>query len=134
MSQDNVEIVRRVMRRFNEKDLDAARGDIDPDAELDYSNSDAPDSAVYHGYAGWRAFAQGRWEPWSERHFDVTELIDAAPDTVVVVGRMRGRGRASGVGVEAHSATVWTFREGKVTRIKFHRTSDEALKAVGLAG
>ena len=40
----------------------------------------------------------------------------------------------SGVEVEAHSATVWTFREGKVTRIKFHRTSDEALKAVGLAG
>jgi ketosteroid isomerase-like protein len=131
MSQQNVEIVRRVLRSYNDQDINAAVEDIDPDAELDYSSSDAPDSAVYHGHAGWRAFAQGRWESWSERHLDVDELIDAAPDTVVVVGRMRGQGRASGVAVQARSATVWTLREGKVTATKFYPTSDEALKAVG---
>src|SRR4030081_3249170 len=120
----NVEIVRRVMRGFNDKDLDAALDDIDPEAELDYSNSDAPASGVYHGHAGWRAFAQGRWEPWSERRFEVAELIDVPPDTVVVVGRMRGRGRGSGVEVEAHSTTVWTLRQGKVTRVKLYPTSD----------
>jgi hypothetical protein len=52
----NVEIVRRVMRGFNDKDLDAALDDIDPEAELDYSNSDAPDSGVYRSGSGrrWR--------------------------------------------------------------------------------
>jgi ketosteroid isomerase-like protein len=132
MSRQNVETVRRVMRRFNDKDLDVASEDIDPEAELDYSNSDAPDSGVYHGHAGWRAFAQGRWEPWSERRFEVAELIDAPPDNVVVVGRMRGRGRVSGVEVEANSTTLWTLGDGKVRRIKLYQTRAEALEAVGL--
>jgi ketosteroid isomerase-like protein len=134
MSQENVETVRRVMRGFNDPDFDAAREDIDPDAELDYSASDAPDGLVYHGHPGFRAFAQGRWEPWSERRFDITELIDAPPHTVVVVGRMRGSGRVSGVEVEASSTTVWTLHQGKITRVKLYRTRDEALAAVGLAG
>ena len=96
MSQDNVEIVRRVMRRFNDKDLDAALGDIDPDAELDYSTSDAPDSAVYHGHSGWRAFAQGRWEPWSERHFDVTDSNRGRAMGKVGHGRILSETRAVG--------------------------------------
>jgi len=62
--------------------------------------------------------------------FDTTEVIDALPDTLVVVPRMLGRGRVSGVEVQAHGASVWTLRDGVVTA---HQTRDEALEAVGLA-
>jgi ketosteroid isomerase-like protein len=134
MSAENMEIVRRVMRRFAEQDIEAALEDVDSDAELDWSNSDAPDSGVYSGHAAWRAFAQARDEVLGERRFDSAEFLAPAPDTVVLVGRIREQGRASGVEVETRGAAVWTLREGKVIRLKIYQSSDEALKAVGVAG
>jgi ketosteroid isomerase-like protein len=132
MSQGNVEVVRRVMRRFADQDIEAALEEVDPEAKLDWSNSDAPDSGVYSGHAAWRAFAQARDEVLGERRFDSAEFLAPAPDTVVLVGRMREQGRASGVEVESRGAAVWTLLEGKVVRLKIYQSTDEALKAVGL--
>jgi ketosteroid isomerase-like protein len=132
MSQQNVEVVRRVMRRFADQDIEAALEDIDPEAKLDWSNSDAPDSGVYTGHAAWRAFAQARDEALGARRFDPVELLAPAGDTVVLVGRMREQGRASGVEVEAAGAAVWTLRDGKVVYLKIYQSGEEALKAVGL--
>ena len=134
MSHANVEVVQRVMRHFADEDIEAAFEDIDPEAMLDWSNSDAPDSGVYTGHAAWRAFAQARDEALGERRFDSAEVIAPASDTVVLVGRIREQGRASGVEVEARGAAVWTLRDGKVICLKLYQTRDEALKAVGLEG
>jgi ketosteroid isomerase-like protein len=132
MSQENVEVVRRVMRRFADQDIDAALEDIDPQAKLDWSNSDAPDSGVYTGHAAWRAFAKARDEALGARRFDPVELLAPAADTVVLIGRMREQGRASGVEVEAAGAAVWTLRDGKVVGLKIYQSGEEALEAVGL--
>jgi ketosteroid isomerase-like protein len=132
MSQKNVEIVGRVLRRFSDQDIDGMLGDMHPEVELDYSESNAPDATVYHGHAACRAFVQGRYEDFEERSFDAFELIDAAPDAVIAVGRMRGKGQASEVAVEAHSVTLWTLSDGKVSQIKLYQTRAEALEAVGL--
>jgi ketosteroid isomerase-like protein len=132
MSQESVEVVRRVMRRFADQDIEAALEDVDPEAKLDWSNSDAPDSGVYTGHAAWRAFVQARDEVLGERRFDSAEFLDPAPDTVVLVGRIREQGRASGVEVETRGAAIWTLRDGKVIRVKIYQSSDEALKAVDL--
>ena len=133
MSQENVDIVLRVMQRFAQQDIEAALHDIDPDATLDWSNSDALDSGVYTGHAAWRAFMEARDEALSERRFDSAEILTPAADTVVLGGRLREQGRASGVAVETRGATVWTLREGKVICLKIYQSTDDALKAVGLA-
>jgi ketosteroid isomerase-like protein len=132
MSQENVEIVRRVMRCFADQDVEAALADVHPEATLDWSNSEALDSGVYTGHAGWRAFLQARNEALGDRRFDSVELLAPAADTVVLIGRVREQGRASGIKVESYGAAVWTLREGKVVRFKIYQSSDEALKAVGL--
>ena len=118
MSQENVEIVRRVMRRFVEQDIEAALGDIDSDAELDWSNSDAPDSGIYIGHAAWRAFAGARDEALGGRGFELSQLIASGENEVVLTGRMREQGRASGAEVEAQGAAVFSLRNRKVTRLK----------------
>jgi ketosteroid isomerase-like protein len=64
--------------------------------------------------------------------FGVTEVIDVPPHTVVVVGPMRGRGRASGVEISAFGAAVWTLRNGQVTGVTMYQAREQALKAVGL--
>jgi ketosteroid isomerase-like protein len=132
MSEDNIEIVLRVMRGFAEEDIDAALADIDPEASLDWSNSDAPDSGIYTGHAAWRAFAQARDEVLVERSFDSSGILAPDADTVVLIGVMREHGRTSGIEVEARGAAVWTLRDRKVVRLKIYQSSDEALRAIGL--
>src|SRR4051812_43601918 len=122
MSKENVEIVRRVLGNYGDQDTEKMLADVHADLEIDYSASNAPDASVYRGQEATRAFVQGRFEDFEERSFEATELIDAPPNAVVALGRMRGRGRASGVGVEADSVTVWTLRQGKVSRIKLYQS------------
>jgi len=133
MPQENIEIVRRVMRRFVEQDIEGALGDIRSDAELDWSNSDAPDSGIYVGHAGWRAFMGARDEALGGRGFEFSQLIASGPNEVVLVGRVREQGRASGVEVAAQGAAVFSLHNRKIARLKLYQTSDEALKAVGRA-
>jgi ketosteroid isomerase-like protein len=133
MSEENVEVVRRVMRRFAEEDVAGALQDIDPDATLDWSNSDAPDRGVYTGHAAWQAFMRARDEALSRRSLDATEVIAPSADTVLLVARIREQGRMSGVDVAATGAAVWTLREGKVIELKLYQSREEALRAVGLA-
>ena len=132
MSQENVEIVRLFLKRLNELDVDAALSDVAPDAELDWSGSEAPDRGVFRGPAEWSKFMGGRQEGLSDTHYDAAELIDVPPDTVVLVARVRGRGRVSGVETEALGAAVWTLRHGQITRLTLYQTRAQALKAAGL--
>jgi ketosteroid isomerase-like protein len=133
MSDENVEVVRRVMRRFAEGNVDAALADVHPQATLDWSNSNAPDRGVYTGHAGWRTFLEARDEVLADRQFDSVELLAPSDDTVILVGRVQERGRASGIEVESRGAAVWTLSEGKVIRFAIYQSSAEALRAVGLA-
>jgi len=131
MSLENVEIVRRVMRCFAAGDIESVLSDIHPQATLDWSNSNAPDRGVYTGHAAWRAFLRSRDDALGERRFDSVELLTPADDTVVLIGRVQERGRASGIEVESRGCSIWTLRDGKIVRFKIYQSSDEALKAVG---
>ena len=126
-------MVRRAMQLYADHDIDAHLADMDPEVVYDWSNSDAPDRGVYSGRADVRAFLQAREEALEERRLDFVQVIAPAPDTVVYTARMRERGRASGVDVTTRIALVWTLRGVKVIRLTVYQTSDEALKAVGLA-
>jgi ketosteroid isomerase-like protein len=71
-------------------------------------------------------------EVWEQFHTEPDELIDAA-DRVVVIGRLIGKGRASGVEVEQPIAEVWTVRDGRIVRGELNYTDrGKALEAAGL--
>ena len=58
-----------------------------------------------------------------------------AGDHAIVMTRVVGRGRDSGVEVETPIyAQVWSFRGEDVHRVAMLPTKDEALEAAGLAG
>jgi ketosteroid isomerase-like protein len=59
------------------------------------------------------------------------EFLEAG-DQVVVVARLVGRGKTSGVAVTRTWAYVWTLRNGKALRMVGHADRAEALESAGL--
>jgi ketosteroid isomerase-like protein len=134
VSQENVEIVRRVYEAVAKRDAAAVLALYDAEGEWDASR--LPEarieggSGLWQGHEGIRGLNRQWSEAWtaSEDHCD--ELIDAGEHVISVVTR-KGRGRASGVEVETRRAGVWTVRAGKVVRTVWFPSVEEALYFVG---
>jgi ketosteroid isomerase-like protein len=129
MSEENVEVVRKAIayEYYGVGDRPEAEAIFDPDVVLnpaDEGPSHGPDEMRYD---------LERWASAFEE-FRVTfeEVIDAG-DQVVVVAHHQGRGRGSGIEVDARFYEVYTVREGKVSRVDEYTEREEALEAAGLS-
>ena len=135
MSQENVDVVRRLFEAVESRDKATVLSLYHPDVELDGSRhrfAEIEPPATYRGHEGVQEFSRlyyGMWESF-ENHVD--ELIDAGEHVISVV-TTRGRGRASGIDVEwANNVGLWTIREAKVARVVWFATLEDALDAAGL--
>jgi ketosteroid isomerase-like protein len=134
MSEENVEIVRQVYDAGARRDATAVLSFYHAEVEWDISRSPARElmgRRVYRGHEGLRGFFREWYEAWETVTPDLEELIDAG-EHAISVETTRGRGRASGVEVELSHYAVWTVREGKIVRVVWFATRDEALEAAGL--
>jgi ketosteroid isomerase-like protein len=124
MSQENVELVRRIYELWNSSE--SAADLIDP--ELEYVN---PSYAVESGTRHSRDTLQKIREVYPDFRVEPERFIDAGED-VVVIGRATG---TSDSGVEARwrQGYVWTIRDGRAVRFRWFNQPAEALEAVGLA-
>jgi ketosteroid isomerase-like protein len=133
MSQENVEIVRRVHEAWAVGDPEAAFEALAEDAELDERNAVRTEMlGVYRGRTEIEAVLRHQMEVFDEWQVEALEIIDAG-DQVVVHVRITGRGKESGVLVDATHARVWELRDGLVTRCTLHQSKAEALEAAGLS-
>ncbi len=136
MSRENVEAVRRIYAAVSERDTAMVFDTYDPEVEWDFSRSPFVtlfERRVYRGHGGIRDLAhERREEAWEDIVDHLDELIDAGEHVVGVV-TSRGRGRASGAEVQRTHASVWTIRNGKVVRVVWFPTREEAVKAAGLS-
>jgi ketosteroid isomerase-like protein len=130
MSQENVELVRRSLDSFNRGRL--AMDDIAEDFEMDWSNSIGPLRGVYHGREELNVVFQSFREAWDSPKWEMQEAIALDGERVLVVNRVRMRGRASHVHVDATGVQVWTIRSGKLASVKLYQSKAEALEALGL--
>jgi ketosteroid isomerase-like protein len=131
MSEENVEIVRRCFGFWANRDFSAIPEVVHPDFVLDVSRR-VINPAVYHGLDGFRRFVEQVDEVWENFQFEPEEAIDAG-DQVFTSVRISGRGRGSGVEAEMREFSIWTFREGKLSRLTGgYRDRAEALEAAGL--
>ena len=130
MSQENVEIVRRVLDARNERDMQAVLDYAGPDIEFDLSASPGPFAGVYRGHDEllrlWKAWS----EVFSEMTWEAEEFVERG-DAVVVPVRFHSRGRGSGVETTARAVHVYWLRDGKVVRYRQCQSWPEALEAVG---
>ncbi len=130
MSQENVEIVRRLIQDWGRGDYSAALDSIDPEIEVNVAYQANLDG-TYRGHAGLAELMGPFWAAFEGQRIEIEEAIPVGSDVVVGV-RFYGRGVRSGVEIDAPAWHVWRLREGKAVRWRLLRTKQEALEAAGL--
>jgi ketosteroid isomerase-like protein len=134
MSRENVEIVRQAVAAINRGDADAFVALASPDVEWEDSVFWSEGTRIYRGRAELREwFNQIFVKPWESYHLEITEIIEAADDLVVVGGEATARGKDSGVETQMRSWQLTWFADGKATRRQIFLTRAEALEAAGLS-
>jgi ketosteroid isomerase-like protein len=128
-----VEIVRAAINSINRRDVAQALEGAHDDFEADWSNSIGPSGGVYRGREQVQGMLEDFLEAWEEFRWDTKELVTLDEARVLVVNRVRGRGRGSGVEVDATGVQLWTITSGKASSVKLYQSKAEALEAAGLS-
>jgi ketosteroid isomerase-like protein len=131
MSQENVEIVKRLNAAFNAKDLEAFAELTTPDFEWTTSMT-AVEGEVFWGREGIETYFEKMCDAWEEFRSLASEYRDLG-DRVFVLGRVEGRGRGSGVQVDAPLGMIFDVRGAKISRQRSFLDHGEALRAAGLS-
>ena len=135
MSRENVEVVQRVYAAAARHDSQSVLSLYDPDVVWDMSRGawrELDETAeIHHGHEGLRDWFRKQQEVWEWWEDEPRELIDAGEHVVSMV-TSRARGRASGLEIESSHIAVWTIREGKIVRVVWFPTREEALEAAGV--
>jgi ketosteroid isomerase-like protein len=132
MSEKNVEIAESVIEAYNRRDVDAVVELGTPDFEWLPATARIVEDRGYKGRAGFESYLVEIGSTWEELRATAEEFRDLG-DSVLVLGRMEGRGTSSRVPVGAPLGMVFEFRDGKVSRVQTYLDHGEALRAAGLA-
>jgi ketosteroid isomerase-like protein len=131
MSEESVDVVRRMFDAFNRGDVEGVVAAFDEGCELT-EPPETPDRPVlgFHGHEGireWmtnlREIAEVRFEPRSFKSSGTVILSESASS---------GQGQASGVPVEWTTFAVLHMGAGRIVRAQGFLTRDAALEAAGL--
>jgi ketosteroid isomerase-like protein len=125
MSQENVDVVRRLFAVLDRQDWRAALGFFDPDVEW------SPTEGTYRGLEGLASSVAEWLEPWEKHQIEAEEFTEAGNKVLAVV-HLTGRGAGSGMEIDQRFFQVYAVRNGKIIRMVEFVTRDEALEAAGL--
>ncbi len=128
MSQENVEIVRRIHDGWSRGDFSVGTDLVAPDFEWQ-QHDEAVQPGVHRGEAIGGAIRK-IFEIYEDFRIEPEEYLDAG-EKVVVVARNRATGKGSGVELDQRFAFVWTVRGGKLARLRVYEDRSEALEAAG---
>ena len=137
MSQQNVEIVRRLFEVLNQGGADAVveAGFLSPKIVFDASRSGIPGVGVLHGREEVRRFFKDDWFaafPFEEWEIQIDQPIGDG-DRVIFKSRQHGRGRTSGaVAAALELGNIFTLSEGQVVRVTLFGRPEGAFEAAGL--
>ena len=134
MSQENVEIVRRIVEDAIQGRWEESVRQLDADTELRGTVGGLTEGSVWRGPEQIRkVFEREDAEAWEERRLEAEAFIDAGDHVVVLLHEFR-RGKGSGVEMETDTAVVYEVRHGHVVRIQGYMDRAAALEAAGLRG
>jgi ketosteroid isomerase-like protein len=136
MSQQNVEVVRRIYDAWIAGDYETVVSAYDseirlnPDPEASWVGMDED----YLGHEGVRRYLRAVYEAFEDYRPEIEQIIDVGEGRVLTLAVEHGRGRGSGAEVQAaRTAHLWTLRGEKAVQIDLFLDRERALEVLGLA-
>jgi ketosteroid isomerase-like protein len=102
------------------------------DEEIEFEPHRAATEGTFHGHDGIREFLEDTRESFDLFELDYEDVRDLGDRKVLALGRIRIRGRGSGVETDVPTAVIATIRDGRMTRFKDYGEHSAALAAAGL--
>jgi ketosteroid isomerase-like protein len=131
MSQENVEIVRRSVAAFNEGGIEAVAQFAHPEIEFqEPPTQPAPRAA--RGVEETRETFTSFDEAWEEHQSEIKEIRELPGEEVLLSTVEHFRGR-DGMELAAACWTVYTFREGKIIKLRPFWDRAQAFEAAGVS-
>jgi ketosteroid isomerase-like protein len=127
MSSPRVEIVREMLAEWNRGDVDALLARATEDLEWHPVLVEAVEGETFHGHGGFREFLsdwESTWESWDLEPEEMREL----GDQVLVLTRVRAKGRGSGVEFDQLLGHLFEFRGELICRGETFLDRDKALE------
>jgi ketosteroid isomerase-like protein len=116
LEAENVRVIEGVFRAIARKDFDALGGLLADDATFEMVGSGGPMSARAEGRERVVEAARGNFAQIEDQRPEILSVV-AQGDTVVVVGKERGRFRSTGREYEVHWMHQYRLEGGKIVRI-----------------
>jgi ketosteroid isomerase-like protein len=130
MSRENVERFHHIYEEWYAR-RKLGRNLLADDAEW-VNPHDAVEPRIRQGADSFNEAIQSVFDAWDEVRFETERVIDSG-DEVVALGQVRGRGRAAGIEVARAHGQIWTFRDGRVIRMRWFHSHSQTLEAAGLS-
>jgi hypothetical protein len=131
MSQANVDLARKGIEAWNQRDADLWLTYASPEIEWIPAGPAAVEQAVYSGYDDAARGLAAVWDTWEVFEFVEGEMRDLG-DSVLWLGHVKMRGGSSHIELDQEFALHSVVRDGKLIRVKAFLSWQEALdEAVG---
>ena len=131
MSEENLQLVRAGFDAFSRGDMPAFLELADPNIVFT-PIPETPDVQSFHGHDGLLQGLAQTTEIWDDFSVELREMRDL-DDHVLASARWWGRGPSSGIQVEVDIWALYIVREGKVVRLQFFASEQQALEVAGLS-
>jgi ketosteroid isomerase-like protein len=126
--QPDVELVRDIIDALNRGDVEGMLARMHPDFEWRPLEA-SPVASVYRGHDEVRGYVEDWLSTLESIRLDLEDPAEVAGCVVAGV-HAHGRGRASGLTLDARFCQVWTLRSGTAVRMDEYETRADALAAI----
>ena len=127
VTEDDIRVLLDGYEALNRRDFSVLTEALDPGLEW-APGEVTPEGGAHRGIEGFRGFLDSWLESFDEFRVQ-PELVVQDGDVAVVVARQTGRGRGSGIQIDARVVHVWRIRNGMAVGWWAVRSLDEALGA-----
>jgi ketosteroid isomerase-like protein len=131
MSQENVEVVHRAVDAVARQDVSCLIELTEPDIEWHSFLAQLAEGGAYLGHDGMRRYVEDLGDAWEFLRTQIDQVIHLG-DWVLAVGRLRSRGKGSGVETETTVGYMVKLRNGRVRYMRAFRDPEHAFESVGL--
>jgi ketosteroid isomerase-like protein len=131
MSEENVDLAKRIVAAVQEPDSYAVLDFLDPAIEW-WVPAEHPDGGRHLGHDGVRRYLDSLYDAFERLEPSIEEIYAIDNERVFVAASYRGEAKM-GMEVELTDFEIWTFRDGLTVRREAYGTEAEALEAAGLS-